>query len=620
MQSRLPVPNLARSSIRGIRLDRADDTSAATLREPVTACGLAEPHHDGSDLYVDRLGDSAELRVRVPEGAADAVLLRYVRDGETRTVEASIVTRARGEVWWRAELPLRNPVVPYRWLLTGGRLGYCSLNGMGTHPYEVSPADDFRLNAAPGGPDWHLSSVVYEIFIDRFAASGALRPTPVWALRRDWDRSPEPQTRNTNRELFGGDLPGLEQRLDHVESLGANAIYLTPFFPAESNHHYNPGSFDRVDPLLGGDEALESLARVARGRGLKLVGDLSLDHCGDEHEWFTRAQADASSVERSFFMFDRTETHGYVSWLGTKWMPRFDWRSQELRSRMDEIVQHWLELGLDGWRIGAATMVGRYGDVDLNAEIAQRIRARAGNALLVAEYWHDFRPDVDGRGWHGVMNYAGFLRPVWWWLRGESVGRNAFDIFSAVPAPSYGGREAAHVMRSFRAGVPWEASLHSWVLLDSHDTPRFRTVSGSRERQLVGVGLQMTTPGAPMIFAGDELGLEGSSGHAARRTMPWDRPESWDERLLHEYRRLIALRRSSDALARGGIRYAHVTDDAIVYLRETRSERLLCLAARAPHEPISVPFTNLETLYGDDVDRGVLPSHGPAFHVWRIDD
>ena len=80
-------------------------------------------------------------------------------------------------------------------------------------------------------------------------------------------------------------------------------------------------------------------------------------------------------------------------------------------------------------------------------------------------------------------------------------------------------------MRAFRAGVPWPSTAHSWALLDSHDTARFRTVAGDRGRQIVGVGLQMTTPGVPMVFAGDELGLEGDWGEDARRTMPWDAPE-----------------------------------------------------------------------------------------------
>src|SRR5262249_12405684 len=139
------------------------------------------------------------------------------------------------------------------------------------------------------------------------------------------------------------------------------------------------------------------------------------------------------------------------------------------------------------------------------------------------------------------------------------------DVFSAAPAPTYGGGQAAAVMQAFRAGVPWEATLHSWTLLDSHDTPRFRTVSGSRARQLVGVGLQMTTPGVPVIFAGAELGLEGDWGQDARRTMPWDARERWDDRLLADYRRLAALRRSHDALSRGGLRVLHASDDVLVY-------------------------------------------------------
>ena len=102
--------------------------------------------------------------------------------------------------------------------------------------------------------------------------------------------------------------------------------------------------------------------------------------------------------------------------------------------------------------------------------------------------------------------------------------------------------------------------------------------------------------------------------------MPWDRPETWDTQLLEEFRRLIALRRSSEALARGGLRYAYVDDDVIAYLRETRDERLLCLASRAPHDPIRLPFTSLETLYGADAEDGVLHADGPSFHVWRIND
>jgi alpha-glucosidase len=139
----------------------------------------------------------------------------------------------------------------------------------------------------------------------------------------------------------------------------------------------------------------------------------------------------------------------------------------------------------------------------------------------------------------------------------------------------------------------------------------------------------MTTPGVPMVFAGDELGLEGEWGEDARRTMPWDRPEEWDRPLHEEYRKLIALRRSSQALARGGIRYAAVGDDAIAYLREAGDDRLLCLASRGGHEPVRLSLgalgcSGLEPLYGSDAEpvdgHALLPAEGPSFHVWRLID
>jgi alpha-glucosidase len=216
------------------------------------------------------------------------------------------------------------------------------------------------------------------------------------------------------------------------------------------------------------------------------------------------------------------------------------------------------------------------------------------------------------------MNYSGFMRPLWTWLLRDDPEQEQQRWFWGMKAgvPSLDGTAAVSALRRFRAGVPWDAVLHSWNLLDSHDVARFRTIAGTAERHLVGLGLQMTLPGVPMIFAGDELGLEGAWGEDARRTMPWG--EAWDEAFLGELRALTRLRRTLPALARGGLRFVHVAPDAIAFLRETGSERLLVLAARAPHDPISTPFTSLETVYGEDAAQGVLPSEGPAFHIWRI--
>jgi alpha-glucosidase len=574
---------------------------------PETATLLDEPRHDGSEPYVlehpAELGDEAVLRIHVAQ-SVDAVLLRYVGNGEARAVEAS----SDGEGWWVARLPMETPNVFYRWLLSGGEVGYAWRNGAGVVDHDVPDADDYVMSLDPGGPEWHAESVVYQIFPDRFASSGLDVEAPEWAIRREWNDRPTGRGPETPVEWFGGDLRGVEQHLDHVEQLGANVVYLTPFFPAGSTHRYDSTTFDRVDPLLGGDEALVSLVRAAHGRGVRVVADLTTNHTGDKHEWFVAG-------ERELYLFD--ESGGYESWWGVKSLPKLNWLSTELRTRIQAVAGKWLDdpYSLDGWRVDVANMTGRTGRTDVNRDVAPTLReVIPSDALLVAEHFHDFRPDF--RGWHGAMNYAGFSKPAWAWLRSEGVPY----VGMPVPMPSFSGGQTVATMRAFRAGVPWSFTLHSWLLLDSHDTARFRTIAGSREKQLVGVGLQMTTPGVPMVFAGDELGLEGAWGEDARRTMPWARPNEWDARLLDDYRRLVALRRSHPALARGGIRYAYVDDDVIAFLRESRDERLLCLASRAPHEPVRLPFGDLETLYGADAEDGVLPADGPSFHVWRIPD
>jgi alpha-glucosidase len=597
------------------------------------------PHHDGSELYVlehpHELGADATVRLRVPRGVSvGEVGLRYVRDGEPRSVTATIDEETPSDTWWRATFPVWNPVTSYRWVLAGGDVGYGWVNGVGLIPYDVPDADDFVLSMGGEGPAWHMGAVVYQIFPDRFAASGRNGSRPEWAVPRAWDELPTGRGPATPRELFGGDLAGVEEHLDHVERLGADVIYLTPIFPATSTHRYDSTSFDRVDPLLGGDDALASLTAAAHGRGIRVIGDLTLNHVGVAHDWFVAAHDDPTAPERELFYFDERLPHGYEAWLGVRTLPKVNWSSPELRRRMAAVARRWLETPyeLDGWRIDVANMVGRYGEHGLTADVAREMRSAVGGdgeTLLIAEHGHDYRADLLGDGWNGTMNYAGFLRPTWTWLRGPSIPKALEHAFWGIPVglPTLPGAAAVSTMRAFRAGLPWSSVVHSWTLLDSHDTARFRTVAGSRERQLVGVGLQMTTPGVPMVFAGDELGLEGDWGEDARRTMPWDRPDSWDTELLAAYRRLIALRRSSDALKHGGIRYAHVGDDAIAYLRETPAERLLCLASRASHEAVRLPLEMLgardfETLYGADPDvrdgTVVLPGDGPAFHLWRL--
>jgi alpha-glucosidase len=586
-------------------------------------------HSDGSETYVSTLAPELGETVTVSVRAAGAtrVLVRTTPDGEQELIEA--VADRSG--WWRAEVPVRNPVTRYRFLVDGPD-GPRWLNQLGAFDHDVPDATDFRLVAYGPPPAWSRDAVVYEIFPDRFArspAAGNRRP-PGWAVRCDWDTPVIGRGPETPRQFYGGDLDGIAARLDHLGSLGVNTIYLRPFFPARSNHRYDAAGFDRVDPLLGGGAALRRLAAAVHARGWRLIGDLTANHCGDAHPWFTSAASNVDAFERAMFYFDGDGD--YESWLGVKSLPKFNWGSNELRRRFlggpDAVAARWLDR-LDGWRIDVANMTGRRGGDDHNHEVAALLRravtAARPDALLIAEHTHDATGDLDRDGWHGAWAQAGFLRPVWSWLRpGELDLPDFLGIPGAVPVRD--GRAVMATMRWFAALVSWRTLTTSWTLLGSYDTPRIRTVLGDAARGEVAAGLLLTMPGTPMICAGDELGLRGVNGEDSRTPMPWHRPESWDTRTLSYHRDLIALRHARPALRRGGLQWLHADAGALVYAREARDETVLLLARRAPGEPIRLPgWTAATNVYGgapDLVPDGsgtvTLPPDGPTFQAWLV--
>lgn len=583
------------------------------------------PHHDGSALYVPfspALGSSVPVRLRVPQsyGSVQRVFVRSLRDAEPHYDEASVLASGSGTWdWWEASVRLVNPVTRYRFLLevaSAEGSAWHWLNAEGLFSRDTQDVNDFRLVCHEPAPEWARHGVIYQVFPDRFGRSAsAVREVPDWAIPCEWDTPVQPAGFDTPYQFYGGDLDGITERLDHIASLGATVVYLTPFFPARSNHRYDASTFTMVDPLLGGDEALIRLVQAAHERGMKVIGDLTTNHTGDAHEWFLTASSDSASEEAGFYYFseDRSE---YASWFGVPSLPKLNWLSPALRERFiggpASVVGRFLQppFNLDGWRIDVANMTGRHGDVDLNRAVALAVRStvrEAGpDALLLAESTNDAALDFDGDTWHGAMTYSNFTRPLWQWLAGSAADEVNF-FGTPLPGPNRIPAEQFVELHSvFAAAFPWQVRMQNMIALNTHDTARAATVM-IPGGQLVGLGIMFSMPGIPTLFAGDEFGLQGANGEASRTPMPWD-SLSREHRDLHDAVACLGrLRRDVPALVEGGLRWLYAQGDVLAYVREHVAGSVLVVACRADFDGVSVPLELLG-----------VPLDGPAIGLWSM--
>ncbi|MGV1003887.1 MAG: glycoside hydrolase family 13 protein [Candidatus Nanopelagicales bacterium] len=593
---------------------------------------LDQPHHDGSARYQpdppQEHGDPFTVLLRTSRQACPSrVVVRTVVDGEAELVPAEIAAEDDHEVWWKARLVAHNSPTHYRFLTDLGPNRYRWVTAAGTADADLPDSADFRVALGDAPPAWLDAAVAYQIFPDRFSR-GSADPlaAPPWAWAANWDDPVDLRRGSGARQLYGGDLVGIAGHLDHVAALGANLLYLTPVFPAESNHRYNATSFGHVDPLLGGDRAYRGLIDEVHARGMRIIGDLTTNHTGSGHEWFTGAGA-----QRDYYYHDASGAH--VGWLGHRSLPKLDLGNPALRERFiagpESVVARWLAFGLDGWRIDVANMTGRYGAADHNQAVARAIRAtmRAANpeAYLVAEHFWDALADLDGTGWQGIMNYSGFASPLWTWLVPPPTFASQWSSLPRLP-----GESVATTMRAF-AAAPWPARRASLNLVGSHDTPRIARLVSDRGLLEPAFAALFCYPGVPMVYSGDEIGLTGREELDNRQPFPWQHPSAWDQHVFGLIRTLAAVRRDSSALRRGGLRWAYADPDRLAWLREDTQETVLVFLARRAGEPVTLSAASLglgegqsaQNLYGGaslSARQGLaeLPGSGPTAQIWRL--
>ena len=597
-----------------------------------------KPHHDGSDLYVSNsapsIGDKVTLKVRVPNTYLfEKAMVRIYQDGEPRIFELKLGKKGAVESWYQVSIEIVNLQSLYRFAFIGqGK--YEWLNARGLFDHDVHSNNDFQIVAIPDNPEWIKSSVFYQIFPDRFARSGKVNITPDWAYPREWNLLPRGRGKFTGQELYGGDLYGVEEHLDHITDIGANGIYFTPIFPSRSNHRYDATSFDYVDPILGGDKAFQSLIKAAKKKKVRILGDLTSNHCGAGHAWLAKAKKDKKSKERSFFYWDKSIKWGYVGWFGLESLPKLNYESKSLRKVVydgkNSIVKKWIspKFGIAGWRIDVGNMTGVQGAENHHVEVMQGIRKAMQevnpDTWLVAENGDFIASDLNGLGWQGAMNYQGFMRPFWNWINRNPEITGGFQGLPFA-MPKINGQQLVESIQEFNASIPWRSLTASMMLLDSHDTARFRTVVlGDVKAHASAMTMMLTYPGVPSIFAGDEIGLEGSWGEDARRTINWDDRSQWDYEFLSEVKKLVALRRSQDALINGGLRWVAAEDNYLVYLRESKKQSILVLVSRGPINATidlsSYGYSVDKCLYGKEVSGEIfsIKSDSAVQGVWVL--
>lgn len=510
-----------------------------------------------------------------------------------------------------------------------------------SYAHEIPQGTTNAIDAAtPGGltiPDWVKDAVFYQVFTERFA-NGDIGNDP--HTTEPWGTPP------WNEQMQGGDLNGVAKRMDYLSTLGVNALYFNPIFEAPSNHKYNTASYDRIDPSFGGQVAYEQMLNAAEKHGMKIMLDGVFNHVSHQHDWFKDVREkgpkskywDRFTVNHWPISYTKDQegvlrSDDYKSWWNYATLPVLNTDNPAVRETFltgpDAIIKRWVRDGrVHGWRMDVADDTNFSADYWRTAR--RELKSVAPNAYLVAENWKDASSMLQGDQFDGTMNYQYFTWPAVDFFAKKSVSADEF-------------------VNRLNNGYSREARHGAFNILDSHDTPRFITQAGGDWYRLRPAAIfQMTYIGAPVIYYGDEIGMEGGKDPDSRRAMEWQyadrtlktistlessngklqaeggaqisRQERSDQ-LFSLYKTLISTRKDVPALRRGDFQVlaTHNANNTLVFRRALEGDNrdaLVALNNSTSGKSVQIPLANIApdgTTYKDalsghtyKVDGGVI--------------
>ena len=602
-----------------------------------------------------KAGDTVRIRFRTQRNNVDSVAL--VWDGQHYDME--IAETGSGFDYYETEVIMGEEAVLYHFEIGYGP-AVCYYNNLGVTEH-AHPEMDFLVYPGFETPDWAKGAVMYQIFVDRFANGDPTNDvetgeysyiSDVSVKVEQWNKPPAAMG---VREFYGGDLQGLINRLDYLQSLGVEVLYLNPIFVSPSNHKYDCQDYDYVDPHYGKiisdcDGRMESwdrdnshaykyirrvtdmqnleasndlfvhLVEELHRRGMKIILDGVFNHCGSFNKWMDReriyenqegypkgAYVSKDSPYRSYFRFDEDDwpyNGSYEGWWGHETLPKLNYEdSDELLKHILRIGRKWVSppFNADGWRVDVAADIG-YSE-EFNHQFwklfRKEVKEANPDAIILAEHYGSPERWLRGDEWDTVMNYDAFMEPLSWFLTGMEKHSDEFreDLLGNSDA-------FINSMKHHMRNLPMSSLYTAMNELSNHDHSRFLTRTNHKTGRISSLGslaasedinpavmreavaVQMTWPGSPTVYYGDEAGVCGFTDPDNRRTYPWGRE---DYQMMDFHREMIHIHRTIPVLKNGSLVFLWNDFQGLSYGRFTREEVLIVILNNQEEErPVEI--------------------------------
>lgn len=371
--------------------------------------------------------------------------------------------------------------------------------------------------------DWMKDAVFYQIFVERFNIGDMQKDMSY--INMDWGDIPNPKS------FAGGDIKGIIEKLDYIRGLGVNVLYLTPIFESISNHKYDIKNYMEIDSRFGCKEDFKKLVEQAHKRGIRIVLDAVFNHCSMQLEQFQDVLKNGKqSPYYDWFIIDgdypTPENVNYDCFAACNYMPKLNTANPKTQEFLLEIACYWIrEFDIDGWRLDVSDEVSHA----FWRRFREVVKKEKPDCVIIGENWHDAYPYLMGDQYDSIMNY--------------SFTKACLDYFARgyIDAKQMAEKLSSNLMRNTK-----QVNQMMLNLLDTHDTHRFFTeVSKDKNKLLAAIALEVMFPGAPCIYYGTEICMEGGYDPDSRRCFDWDESH-WDTNVMEMIRSLTSLRKRAE--------------------------------------------------------------------------